>query len=212
MGHTSLKKRNYSLANAKTMMSPKGTAVYPRIKTADTKFDELGIYKADIAVDAADAADLMNRLQEVHKAHTGKPANASDNPMWARETDSEGVETGRIVFKFRVKNRVTKAGKFWDRQPVVFDAKGHRIMDIPNIGGGSVLKVNFEVYEWISGTKKGVSLQPQKVQLIDLVEFGGSDSNPFEEEEGFTIDTSDENQPELPFETFDDGGDDQEDF
>jgi len=188
------------------MMSPKGIAVYPRLNMPDTKFDELGAYKADIAVPFEEAIPLMDKLQAIWKAHTGKPANAISNTMWAKETDKEtGEETGRVVFKMRVKNRLTKKGQVWDRQPKVFDAAGNRVMDIPNIGGGSTLKVFFEVYEWNAGGKMGVSLQPMKVQLLDLQEFvGGDDASPFDAEEGFTVSETDEV-------TFDGGGD-SEDF
>ena len=188
------------------MMSPKGIAVYPRLNMPDTKFDELGAYKADIAVPFEEAKPLMDKLQAIWKAHTGKPANATSNTMWAKETDKEtGEETGRVVFKMRVKNRLTKKGQVWDRQPKVFDAAGNRVMDIPNIGGGSTLKVFFEVYEWNAGGKMGVSLQPMKVQLLDLQEFvGGDDASPFDAEEGFTVSETDEV-------TFDGGGD-SEDF
>lgn len=190
------------MAKANTMMSPKGVAGYPRIASPDTKFDELGQYKADIAVEASEAKDLMKRLQEIHKSHTGKAAPASKNSMFEKEVDEEGEETGRVVFKFRVKNRTTKTGDLWERQPKVFDAKGNRILDIPNIGGGSTLKVFFEIYEWSAGGKMGVSLQPLKVQLIDLVEFSGGDSNPFEEEEGFTIE-EETFEEEAPFDSED---------
>jgi len=192
---------------SQTMMSPKGIAVYPRLNQPDTKFDELGAYKADIAVPSEEAKPLIAKLQAIHKAHTGKAAPAASNPMFMQEVDKEtGEATGRVIFKFRVKNRMTKRGDLWDRQPKVFDAKGSLLTTVPNIGGGSTLKVFFEIYEWkTSDGKPGVSLQPIKVQLIDLQEFsGGDDQNPFEEEEGFTADTDTFGEA--------DGGDDPDDF
>ena len=189
------------------MMSPKGIAVYPRLNQPDTKFDELGAYKADIAVPSEEAKPLIAKLQAIHKAHTGKAAPVAANPMFMNEVDKEtGEDTGRVIFKLRVKNRMTKRGDVWDRQPKVFDAKGNMLSDIPNIGGGSVLKVFFEIYEWKTPDgKPGVSLQPIKVQLLELQEFSGGDTdNPFDEEEGFTAETLSEDG--------DDGGDDPEDF
>lgn len=192
---------------SQTMMSPKGIAVYPRLNQPDTKFDELGAYKADIAVPSEEAKPLIAKLQAIHKAHTGKAASVASNPMFMNEVDKEtGEETGRVIFKFRVKNRLTKRGDLWDRQPKVFDAKGNMLSTVPNIGGGSTLKVFFEIYEWKTPDgKPGVSLQPIKVQLLDLQEFSGGDTdNPFDEEEGFTAETLEE--------TAEDGGDDPEDF
>lgn len=197
---------------SKTMMSPKGVAVYPRLDRPDTKFDDNGIYKADIAVPLEEAEPLMEKLQEIHKAHVGKAASKNANTMWYLEEDKEtGEQTGRVIFKLRAKNKlVTKgqnAGQLWDRQPKAFDAKGNRIVEMPAVGGGSVLKVFFEVYEWSASNKFGVSLQPLKVQIIDLHEFsGGDDSSPFEEEEGFTVEDEDD--------TFgsEETGDDAKDF
>lgn len=183
------------MAKAKTMMSPKGVAVYPRLKEPDTKYAELGEYKVGLAVPEAEAKDLIAALQDIHKSWTGKAAPKSKNPMFKKEIDEEGEETGRFIFNFKAKNRMTKKGDLWDRQPLVFDAKGKRIEDIPNIGGGSVLKVFFEIYEWQNNDGKGVSLQPTKIQLIELQEYSGSTDSPFEEEDGFTIEDDEEDNP-----------------
>lgn len=156
------------------LSTPVGTAVYPRLKTPDTKFDELGIYKADVAVPLADAEPLMKRLQEIHKSHTGKAAPAADNTMWTKETDEDGNETGNVVFKLRVKNRLNKKSEVWDRRPKQFDA-ALKPIDV-NPWGGSKMIVSFDVYEWVSGNKKGVSLQPVGVQILDLKTGSGPDA------------------------------------
>lgn len=201
------------------ILSPKGVAVYPRLKTPDTKFDELGSYNTNLAVDKDTAQPLIKRLQEIHKEAFGKAAPVSGNSMFQPEVDKEtGEETGRVVFKFRAANKEIKkgkrAGEIWDRQPTLRDAKGNRILEYPNIGGGSVIKVFFEVYVRGPETPKpGISLQPLQIQLIELVEYkGGQEENPFEEEEGFTVEDGDN-----PFGTDDDetdasDGDDNKDF
>lgn len=201
------------------LTSPKGIAVWPRLTTPDTKFSELGSYNVNLAIDKADAQPLIKKLQEIHKDAFGKAAPASGNPMFQPETDKDtGEETGRILFKFRAANKeITKgkrAGEIWDRQPTLRDAKGQRITEYPNIGGGTVMKVNFEVYvRGPESPKPGITLQPLQVQIIELVEFtGGQDENPFEEEEGWTADDEDN-----PFGNEEDGiesddGDDNTDF
>ena len=178
------------MAKSQTMLSPKGKAVYPRLVTPDTKYHEQGEYKTGLAVDEIDAAGLIEDLREIYKNHVGKAAPKAKNPMFKKEVDEEGEETGRYIFNFKAKNRITKAGDLWDRQPLFFDAKGQRIVDAPNIGGGSELRVFFEIYLWQNSDGKGVSLQPTKIQVINLVEYSGGDSSPFEEEEGFTIEDS----------------------
>lgn len=153
------------MANKRFTTAP-GAGVYPRLKTPDTKFDELGIYKADVAIPLAEAEELMAELSAIYKAHTGKAAKKTENTMWYLETDDAGEETGNVVFKIRVKNRMTKKGELWDRRPKLFDASLKPI-DV-NPYGGSIYSVFFEVYEWDAGGKKGVSLQPIGVQVIEL--------------------------------------------
>lgn len=176
----------------KRLSTPPGIAVYPRLKTADTKFDELGQYKADISIPKAQAKDLMTELQAIHKAHTGKAAKASENTMWYLETDEAGEETGNVVFKIRVKNRMTKKGDLWDRRPKLFDA-ALKPIDV-NPWGGTEYIVSFDVYEWVAGDKKGVSLQPAGVQILNLVTGSGPDASSmgFQAQEGYTSPDEDE--------------------
>lgn len=173
-----------------------GKAVYPALKRPDTKFDELGQYKADIAIPSSEAEPLIKKLQEIHKAHTGKAAKASDNPMFYVETDANtGEETGRVVFKCRVKNKRRKDGELWDRRPKLFSADLKPI-DV-NPWGGSTMVVSAEVYCWDAGGKKGVSLQPLGVQIIELVS-GGDGADPegmgFSKRDGFTAGDADDDE------------------
>ena len=154
------------------LSTPVGTAVYPRLKTPDTKFDELGIYKADVSVPAAEAAPLIEILMKVWKDHVGKAPKKADNPMFAAEVDEAGEETGNVVFKLRVKNRMNKKGELWDRRPVLFDA-ALKPIDV-NPWGGTKYAVSFDTHCWDYGDKKGVSLQPAGVQIIELVTGDGS--------------------------------------
>lgn len=176
------------------LSTPFGTAVYPRLKTPDTKFNELGIYKADVSVPLAEAEDLMAKLQGFHKAHTGKAAPKASNTMWEMELDSEGVETGNVIFKCRVKNVLRKNGEIWNRRPKQFDARMKPI-DV-NPWGGSTYAVSFDVYEWVAGAKKGISLQPVGVQITDLKTGSGPDASSmgFKPQEGYVGEDYDEDE------------------
>ena len=157
----------------KRMSTPVGTAVFPALKRPDTKFDELGIYKADLAVPLSEAEGLMSNLAAIYKGHNGKAPSKNDNTMWYVEEDKEsGEPTGNVVFKLRIKNRIGKDGKLWDRRPKQFDAKLKPI-DV-NPWGGTKMAVSFDVYEWSAGGKKGVSLQPVGVQIIELKTGSGA--------------------------------------
>lgn len=171
----------------KRLSTPVGTAVYPRLKTPDTKFDELGQYKADVSVPADIAAPLVEKLMAIWKNHVGKAAKKADNPMFANEVDEAGEETGNVIFKLRVKNRMNKKGELWDRRPKLFDA-ALKPTDV-NPWGGTKYAVSFDTHEWDYGDKKGVSLQPVGVQIIELVtgEGNGADASSmgFAAQEGY---------------------------
>ena len=147
------------MANNEPISIGPGKAVYPRLAQPDTKFDELGQYKADVSVPLADAEPIMEILSNVFKAHTGKAPKKADNTMWYFETNEDGEETGNVVFKCRVKNKLRKRdGQLWDRKPKLFDAALKPIDENPF--GGSTYIVSVEVYAWEAGAKKGISLQP----------------------------------------------------
>ena len=166
--------------------SPVGIAVYPALSRPDTKFDELGIWKADLAVPLAEAEALMAQLSDIHKKHTGKAAKKSENTMWYLETDDQGEETGNVVFKIRVKNRLNKKGEVWNRRPKLFDA-ALKPIDV-NPWGGTEMVVSFDVYEWDAGGKKGVSLQPVGVPILNLKTGSGASgaSMGFKARDGYT--------------------------
>lgn len=161
----------------KRLSTPVGTAVYPRLSNPDTKFDELGQYKADVSIPAAEAAELVEQLSAIWKNFVGKAPKKADNPMFMNEVDEAGEETGNVIFKLRVKNRMNKKGELWDRKPKLFDA-ALKPTDV-NPWGGTKYAVSFDVREWEYGDKKGVSLQPVGVQIIELVtgEGGGADAS-----------------------------------
>jgi hypothetical protein len=151
---------------------PLGRAIYPSLKRADTKFNELGIYKCNVSVPLQEATSTMEKLSQIHKAHVGKVPAKAENSMWKMEIDEEtGEETGNVIFKCSVKNVQRKNGEIWDRRPKQFDAKMKPVDLDPS--GGTELYVSASIYEWVAGGKKGVSLQPLAIQIINLVERGG---------------------------------------
>ena len=189
------------MANNEQISIGPGKAVYPRLSQPDTKFDELGQYKADVSVPLAEAEPIMEILSKPFKAHTGKAPKKADNTMFYFETDINGDETGNVVFKCRVKNKLRKRdGKLWDRKPKLFDA-ALKPVDV-NPFGGSTYVVSAEVYAWEAGAKKGVSLQPVGVQIIELVSGSGpsASSMGFKAQEGYMADPNEGD--------YADGGDD----
>lgn len=174
------KKKKYEL-----ITFPKGVAVYPALYKPDTRFDELGQYKADFKVPMAEAKPFMEKLQKIIKEHVGKAYPAKKNPFWEYELDKEtGEETGFVVFKVRAKNKISKkTGKVWDRKPPLINAKKQDLPDDCNPWGGSVIRVQGEVYLY-DQPKKGGRLDIVLVQVIELVTGGSkADASAFDEEE-----------------------------
>lgn len=200
---------------ANTLLTfPKGIAVYPALNRPDTRFHDLGAYKANVRVSAEEAAPFITKLQEIAKAHTGKALPRAKNSCWEFVLDDEGAETGEVLFKAQAKNRLRKDGKTWDRRPAVIDAKRNDLPTDVQIWGGSTIRVQVEVYEY-SMPQKGLNLQPIMVQVIDLVTGGGrADSSAFDDEDGYEApegrDTSafDDDAPKTSGSTPDNGSDD----
>ena len=68
------------------------------------------------------------------------------------------------------------------KKPTLFDAKGNVIKtDLP-VGNGSIIKLSGVMGTYSAGGNIGVTAYLNAVQIIDLVEFGGST---FEEEDGY---------------------------
>lgn len=191
------------MAKKITVVSPAGVAVFPALSRPDCKFDDLGMYKADLRIPIEEAKKFMSELSGHFKGHMGKAPSKKENTMWKVEEDDDGNETGNVIFKFRVKNKAKKDGTIWDRRPRLFDAKNKPITDGTNPWGGTIMSVAAEVYGWDAAGKKGVSLQPLAVQITELVSgnSGGNGSNfGFGETEGYT---SKEVDDEMPFEETD---------
>jgi hypothetical protein len=191
------------------MTLPKGVAVFPALNRPDTKFDELGQYKADVKMSAKDAAPFVAEIQKVAKDHMGKALPKAKNSCFESVLDEDGEETGEVLFKVRVKNKLRKSdGKVWDRRPLIIDAKKKDMPVDVAIWGGSVIRVQLEVYPWNTGAKKGISLQPIMVQVIDLKTGGGrGDSSAFDEEDGYEAEDEDTSVNKS---AFDDEGDNGE--
>lgn len=173
--------------------TPKGTAQYPYLTKPDTKFNPEGEYKVKLELDAADAGELISFLDEqvelaVEKAkkdpkNAGKKIKVGDAPYSVNE------ETGKASINFKLKAKVTtKSGETFEQRPAIFDAKGKPITDV-NIGGGSKVKVAYEVVPFYTAlVGASISLRMKAVQVIDLVEFSGGASAEgygFGEEEGY---------------------------
>ena len=181
---------------AKAKVTPAGKAVWPRLNSPDTKFDEDGVYKTDLVLSAEASEDLREAIDQIAEdgwkeaiSKESKPAKKNalkkykyHAPYFPEEDDQTGEETGNYVFRFktRAKNRDGSVKKL----PLV-DAKKNPVGEI--VGSGSTIKIAFtpNPYQMPTTKQYGCTLYLNAVQVLDLVGAGGSGVSAFDEEEGF---------------------------
>lgn len=201
---------------AERFVSPRGIASYPHLTKPDTKFNPDGEYKVSLIVAGDVASKAIDFLTEHHesavakakKENAGKRVKESELPFSMNDD-------GTVTFKFKMKAKVTpKKGDTFEQKPALFDAKGKPLTGETKVGGGSIIKVSYDVvpyYTAIAGA--GVSLRLKAVQIIELKEYsvgGSAESYGFGEEEGF--EASEEDTQPFDADEPPAGGDEGEDF
>lgn len=157
------------------IITPKGTAIYPKLDKPDTKFDADGVYETRLKFDPAATDGMIGRasatwaeivekaeaVRDEFLATTKKALAAGDGKQKLKaksitvlefgadpDVDDDGNETGLVVIKAKMKaSGVSKKdGKPWSRKPTLFDSKGKPMPEGSKpVWGGSVLKVAAEV-------------------------------------------------------------------
>jgi len=186
-----------------TITSPRGVFVYPHLTEPDTKFVKPdGEYHMKLALEAGlDTTkkfvnELTRLLEEyiagdTHELTKAKLKKAGTSDFFEEECDDEGEDTGRLLFKFKLKAKIVTKTKSWDQAPRLFDSKAQPIVGDINIWTGSEGKVNVEIFPYyMESTKQfGLSLRCKGVQILKLVEgSGGPDAEAMgfgEEDDGY---------------------------
>ncbi len=205
-----------------THTSPKGAFKFPKLTTPDTKFKAEGEYsvKLVVASDAPGVSDLISKCDkaaaESLKDAKANAKNVAEAKKWETkylpyahvEDEETGEPTGEVEFKFtmRASGVSKKTGKPWTRKPSLFDAKGKPITGEPEIGGGTIGKISFQLIPYAPTPTVGASakLALEAVQIIELRQFGGKSASSygFDEEEGYEY--ANEEEGDSPF---NEGGD-----
>lgn len=145
--------------------SPVGTAVYPHLNKPDTQFNPDGVYKTELSMENCEA--LVDACHNLAVEEFGAKANF-------RMPFKQCEETGQTILKVKSKYA-----------PKIFDSSGQIMVgdQIPNLWGGSTLKVGGFITTYAVSGSKGVSLQLSKVQVINPVS-GNGDSDGFDAVDG----------------------------
>lgn len=179
--------------------SPKGKALWCKFKEPDTKFNVKGEYSTSLVVDPNNPAvqayiSKLEELRDIAYNETcetlgaAKAKGVRKAEVYVDDVDSNGNETGNIVFKYKLKDLSDRIQRGNDSEIVVVDAKKNRLSkaDAPLVGNGSEIRiVSYANPYYMASTKTvGISHIWSKMQIIDLVEFSGG-GDEFDEEDGF---------------------------
>jgi len=165
---------------SKVITTPKGKAVWPRIDTPDTKFDEDGVYSCKLHVSEGDfkafEAIVKPKLDAAYDAECSRQGKdkirmASSSPL--RINDDGDYE---IYAKQKAKVHTKSKGTL-EFTIAAVDSQGKKI-EMPKIGSGSTLKMAVEVNTWFVPSQGfGYTLRLRAVQVLDLIEYGGGSSS-----------------------------------
>src|SRR6056300_1787769 len=123
-----------------------GKAYWASITRPNEKFEPM--WRLDLAVDDATASEFQKQGFSIGETSV-------DN------------ETIKNIIKF--KRKVSKDNCDKNQQPQLVDAEKKPLDKI--VGNGSKVKVMYKSYDWNFKGKKGMGLDLQAVQVIDLVEY-----------------------------------------
>tara|TARA_R100000734_G_C3313078_1_gene104310 strand:- start:42 stop:647 length:606 start_codon:yes stop_codon:yes gene_type:complete len=181
----------------KHLTTPKGKAVWPRLTEPDTKFNSAGVYSAKIHVSEKDFKVFDAEVRKIYEAYH---ANV-EKETGKKHGESEGYpcsitkEGDFQIHAKQVAKKLTDKGLL-EFSVALFDSKGAKINDKPNVGSGSILKLSVEPVCWAmnqkgAGLVTGISLRLKAAQIIELKEFGGGggDFGFGEEGDGFVSET-----------------------
>jgi len=181
----------------KLSVTPRGVAVYPHLTQPDTKFDSDGIYHIKVqqpldvgsplqdVLDAAVAQCVVDTKKDLNAkiaATSDKAEKQKLTKLLAKAKPCENLpyaideEAGTITFSFKMNaTGKKKDGTPFTRKPALFDAAGVPLSAEVKIGGGSVVRVSYELNPFFTALAGcGVSLRLYAVQVIELKEFGGN--------------------------------------
>jgi hypothetical protein len=187
---------NLNLIDKVKLTTPVCKFQYPKLIEPETKFNPEGVYKVTAVLDAEDATDIADQLDQLLTRHKdslkaqapSQKFKLADLPYGFEEIDGKPC----FVIKTKMKAKgIDRDGRAWSAAPALFDAKGNAVKDRDSLKGmwsGTVGKVSFEACPFHQAAiGAGITLRLKAVQIISLIEGGGSaEGYGFGEEEGWT--------------------------
>ena len=161
---------------SKVITTPKGKAVWPRVDTPDTKFDDDGVYSCKLHVSEGDfkafEATVKPLIDAAYAAECSR--QGKDKIRMAASSPLRINDDGDYEIYAKQKAKVhTKSKGTLEFSITAVDSQGKKIT-MPKIGSGSTLKMAVEVNTWFVPSQGfGYTLRLRAVQVLDLIEYGG---------------------------------------
>ena len=174
----------------KGFTTPMGKARWCKVVRPDTKFNEGGVYSTDLILEGADAEALINKLDELAAVYQKEIKKKVTKMPYEALVGEDGQETGEFKFKFKM-NATTKYGP---RRPALFDSTGVQLKTPVEVGNDSLIRVKATIKGYKLGP--GLTLELSAVQIVELVEYGGSNSFDAVEGGGFKAGSQSNEQSE----------------
>ena len=158
------------------LTTPAGIARYPSLNRADTKFDDIGVFKVNLELSSEDAKPFIDDVEAILADFVSDKKRELKKDKLKMHAAPWEENDGVVQLKLKVKAiGKTKAGEEYSRQPKLFGADGKPLE--ANIGGGSKIKVAVVPYAWYTASLgAGITLQPKAVQVLELVTWGDGGS------------------------------------
>ena len=198
---------NFQYVDKLRLTTPKATLKYPKLIEPETKFSPEGHYKVTAIIPAEEAEAMADQLDALFEAHKASLKAQAPSQKFKAVDPSFGYEEidGKPCFTVSVKMKakgMDRDGRAWTASPALFDASGAPVKhreSLRSMWSGTTGRVSFEACPFFQpAIGAGITLRLKAVQIIDLVESGGSaDSYGFQEEAGGWA--SSETEASVPF-------------
>lgn len=178
------------------IVSPRGEALWAKVLGEPVAYeDNPKAWSVSLLLDPSDPETIafVERLEGLFEEFHGPKAKIAANGWpFGDETikDEKGraVPTGKVKFNFKRKQLTSRGDE--KEAPIVVDSKKNLWPADKLIGNGSKVKVAFSPWKWDGPSGKGMSLELESVQVLELISYSKEDvMDVFGEEDGYVVDT-----------------------
>jgi hypothetical protein len=142
--------------------TPVGELVYPWLTRADTRYDPDGVFQTKLLLPFEGAQGLIARLEGIRSdfiATLDKPKSTyTVADVFEDELDDDGEATGNVLFRFKLKAKVTpREGDAFTQSPILVMADDGSAVAAP-IYGGTMAKIKGQVVPYTNASSKSLGL------------------------------------------------------